>query len=267
MRILFPTDFSKQSIQALKETVKLNQQLNYELVILHAYSRPYSEGFNQKGNLDQMEESVKKHFMRLNKEIPELSAQKHSFKQVLGEITDAVIYFANHESIGLIVMGTKGAMGIGELFGTKTAKIIKSVDVPVIIVPKDASLMPVSKVGLACDYSEETPVKKLDLLNRLADSLKFELDLITLNRDEKTMTKQEKGNRDALEAILEKISYKSHFVKSNDVQWGLIKYAKTHGLNMIAVISKNYNFMERLFHESLTKEMAFHSPIPVLVLK
>lgn len=267
MKILFPTDFSKQSIQALKETVKLNQQLNEELVILHAYSRPYAEGFDQKGNLDQMEGDVKRNFQKLNKEIPELNAQNHSFKQVLGDIIDAVVYYVNNESIDLIVMSTKGAVGIGELFGTKTAKIIKSVNVPVIVVPKDASLMPISKLGLACDYSLETPAKKLKVLNQLAEALKFEMDLITLNRDEKTMTANEQNNRKSLEDAIVKIAHTSHFEKSSNVEWGLIKYAKSNELNMIAVIPKSYNFIERIFHESLTKEMAFHSPMPVLVLQ
>lgn len=267
MKILFPTDFSEQSIHVLKETVSLNQKLNYELVILHAYSRPHSEGFDQEGKLDQIEKNVKNDFDSLTKEIPGLRDQNHSFQKVLGDVIDSVIYYVEHESVGLIVMSTKGAVGIGELFGTKTAKIIKSVDIPVMVVPKDATLMPINKVGLACDYSEETSPKKLDLLTKLAEALKFELDLITLNRDEKTMTVREKDNRESLEKSLENVSHTFHFVTSGNVEWGLIKYARSNDLNMITVIPKSYNFIERIFHESLTQDMAFHSPLPVLVLK
>ncbi|WP_420318969.1 universal stress protein [Ekhidna sp.] len=267
MKILFPTDFTEQSIHVLKEIVSLNQKLNYELIILHAYSRPHAEGFDQGGKLDQNEKNVEKHFNSLTKEIPQLSNQKHTFKKVLGDVLDSVIYYVEHESIGLIVMSTKGAVGIGELFGTKTAKIIKSVNIPVMVVPKDATLMPVNKVGLACDYSEETSLKKLDLLTKLAETLKFELDLITLNRDEKTMTVRENNNRDSLKKSLGNIAHTSHFVTSGNVEWGLIKYARSNDLNMVVVIPKSYNFIERIFHESLTQEMAFHSPVPVLVLK
>ncbi|MEO9476738.1 MAG: universal stress protein [Cyclobacteriaceae bacterium] len=267
MKILFPTDFSEPSIQALKETVSLNKKLNCELVILHAYSRPYAEGFDHKGKLFQLEKRIEKQLENLCKEIPELNAQNYSFKKVLGDVIDSVIYYTKKESIRFIVMSTKGAVGMGELFGTKTAKIIKSVDVPVFVVPKDASLLQVSKMGLACDYSQKTSADKLDFLNLLADSLKFELDLITLNRDEKTMTIDEINNRESLEESLGKIPFKSHFVKSSNVEWGLIKYAKTNELDMITVIPKSYNYIERIFHESLTQDMAFHSSVPVLVLQ
>ncbi len=266
-KILFPTDFSNHSIKALKETVAINVHLGFELTILHTYSRPYSEGYDQKGPLEKLEKNIEKEFDKLIKEIPELKSQTYSFQKQLGNAIDSVVNLVENESIGVVVMSTKGAVGLGELFGTKTAKIIKSVDIPVILIPTDSSLMPMAKLGLACDYSDEIPRQRLDFLLYLAEKMNLDLDLVTLNRDEKTMTRQEQKNRKDLVNSIEKLSHKSSFIEHDDVKWGLIEYAKNHELDMIAVIPKSYNYMERLFHESLTQRMAFHSPIPVLVLQ
>ena len=266
-KILFPTDFTTQSVRALKETIELNQQLGFEVIIFHSYSRPYTEGFDQKGQLDKVEKDADKSFDKITKEIPELQSQQHSFRKILGDTIDSVVELVEKEAIDLIVMSTKGAAGLGELFGTKTAKIIKSVAVPVIVIPADSSLMPIGKLGLACDYSHETPQGKLDFLTHLAAVIKPDLELITLNRDEKTMTKQEQKNRESLVGAMEKLAHKSSFIEHDDVKWGLIEYAESNELDMIAVIPKSYTYIERVFHESLTQKMAFHSPIPVLVLQ
>lgn len=266
-KILFPTDFTIQSINALKETVALNKALAYELIVLHAYSRPYSEGYDQEGQLEKEEKRIEKQFEKLASEIPELVAQHHTFQKTLGDTIDSVVEVVEKESIGLVVMSTKGAVGIGELFGTKTAKIIKSVDVPVIVIPKNSTLIPMNKIGMACDYSEETPSQKFDFLIHLAEKMNFDMDLVTLNRDEKTMTKKELQHRESLVGLIDNLPHKSNFIEHDDIKWGLIEYAKSNELDMIGVIPKSYNFMERLFHDSLTQNMAFHSPIPVLVLQ
>lgn len=266
-KILFPTDFTDQSIQALKHTVELNKNLGFEIIIFHAYFRPYEEGFDLEGKLKKTEQDVEQHFQQLPSKIPDLKSQNHSFKKALGDLIDSVVEMVETDSIGLIVMSTKGAVGLGELFGTKTAKIIKSVSIPVIVVPTDASLMPVEKISLACDYAEEIPLPKLDLLVYLSEKMHLDLDLITLNRDEKTMTKKELKNRENLMNNLSNLPVKVSFTDNAHLPTGLIRHAKSNNINMIGIIPKSYNFMERIFHESLTQDMAFLSPIPVLVLQ
>jgi nucleotide-binding universal stress UspA family protein len=265
-KILFPTDFTDQSVHALKESVKLNEQLNYELIIFHTYSRTVSDNFNQEGHMEKLDRDVERKFKKLEGQVPELKSQQHSFRKALGDFIDTVEDFVHEEDVDLIIMSTKGAVGIGELFGTKTAKIIKSVEIPVIVVPPEAELMPLSKVGLACDYSRDTPEEKLKLLSGMGELMGLELDLITLNRDEKTLTKKELRNREKLVKILENLTVKTSFTKHPNLSWGLIDYAKKNDIGMIGVIPKSYNYIERLFHESLTRDMAFHSPIPVMVL-
>lgn len=265
-KILFPTDFSDQSIHALMETVKFNEALGYDIVLFHAYNRPYTdEGYNAKGLLHEEQKSIDKKFSAVESKMPAL--KNCTTVKMIGDVVDVVEDYIEKEPIALIVMSTKGAAGLGELFGTKTAKIIKNVNVPVIVVPNNAVLAPMNRIGLACDYTEVVSPGKLDFLVDLADKVQFDLDLITLNRDEKTMTKKELGNREILLKDLNGIATTTSFSQHDQLSWGLIEFARNNGIEMIGVIPKSYNFIERIFHESLTQEMAFHSPVPVLVIQ
>jgi hypothetical protein len=167
----------------------------------------------------------------------------------------------------LIVMSTKGAVGLGELWGTKTAKIIKSVDIPVFVFPVNTTISDLNRIALACDYSEDTKFEKINFLIRLAELKNLEIDIVTLNRQEKTMTKEELANRKRILQMMEHLKPKVAFSHHENVKRGLIDYCKLNEVELISIVPKSYNFIERAFHDSLTMSMAFHSPIPFLVLK
>ncbi|MDX1628754.1 MAG: hypothetical protein R3345_08640, partial [Fulvivirga sp.] len=90
---------------------------------------------------------------------------------------------------------------------------------------------------------------------------------VTLNRHEKTMTKKELANREQVLQLMEPITAKVSFEQHNEVDAGLIEFCRENEIGLIGILPKSYNFIERVFHDSLTKQMAFHSPIPLLVLK
>lgn len=269
-KLLFPTDFSENSIDALKEAIALNKYLKYEITIFHAYSRPYLEkkkDYDQSLQLEKQAKTIDKKFAKLEEEIPDIRKFQYHFKKKLGFSVDMILAQISEDEPDLIVMSTKGAIGLGELWGTKTAKIIKSVDIPVIVVPVNTTLTGLNRIALACDYSEETDLGKIDFLIRLAELKGLEIDIVTLNRQEKTMTKEELSNRDRILDMMRHLKPRVSFSHHENVKKGLIDYCKANEAGLIGILPKSYNFIEGAFHDSLTMRMAFHSPIPLLVLK
>ena len=268
-RILFPTDFTDASIRALKEALIFNRSLGYELLIFHAYSRPVREkklDFNIDQQLEKLEESIEKQFDKLLKKLPELKEFNYRFKKQLGYSIDLIVEQIKLEQVGLIVMNTGGASGFGEIWGTKTAKIIKMVDIPVLVVPTSTSLSGLKKLGLACDFSKNTEYPKLSFLVDLAEKQNLPIDIITLNRQEKTMTDEELSNRDNVLSILKDVQAQVSFTHHDDVRQGLVDYCMAQDIDMLVIVPKSYSYIERAFHDSLTTSMAFNSPLPLLVL-
>lgn len=269
-KLLFPTDFTDHSIKALEEALILNRKLNYHVTIFHAFSRPFMEnksGFKESLGLKQLEERIDKHFARLEKNLPELSKHEYSIVKKLGSTVELIPEYVRTHDISLIIMNTKGAVGVGELWGTKTAKIIKMVEIPVVVVPTGTKLSDCSELGLACDFSDETEYEKVEFLLELASKCDIPIDIITLNRHEKTMTDEELKNRDKLLDMVKHVKSKISYRESNSVKKGLMDYCKANEIGLLGILPKSYNFIERVFHESLTTRMTFNSPIPVVVLK
>ncbi len=264
-KILFPTDFSALSLSALRQAVELNKALGYEWIILHVYHRPYAEqGYDQQRELKMKEEKIDKQFEQLLEDMPELKKQKYQMIKKLGYSVTAIAETALHADV--VMMSTKGAVGIGELFGTTTAKIIKTVQKPVIVIPKNASLHDLKRIGLACDYSEKAYINSMNFLVELALALDIAVDIITLNRDEKTMTSEELQNRDAVVEMMNGVKSHIVFTEHTDIKQGLIDFCTENDIGLLSILPKSYNYLERLFHESLTLRMAFQSPVPLLIL-
>lgn len=270
-KLFFPTDFTEQSIDALGQTIQFVQGLEYDIYLFHAFSRPFSKGSNtdyqNKVDLERLEENIDNKIQDLIEKVPLLKKTNYQVVKKIGPSIETIIDTIVEVSPDLVVMGTKGASGSGEIWGTKTAKIIKSVNIPVIVIPPNTKLSSINKIGLACDYSENTTFAKLDFLIKLVDKQGMELHIITLNRQEKTMTRLEKANRDHVLELLKDNTVKTSFINHPNERKGLVDYCEEHGIGMISVLPKSYNFIERIFHDSLTMRMAFQCPIPMLVLK
>ncbi|MEM8967218.1 MAG: universal stress protein [Bacteroidota bacterium] len=268
--ILFPTDFSKRANYALKETVGLANKLGAKIIIYHVYHRPATEKVSSGHSdrlLENLERDIDMSFKGLLAENPGLADLDHEFRKELGFLSDCLVNISEKEGISLVCMATKGAKTFGELWGTKTAEIVKNLNVPVLVIPDNTRLDTIEKVGLICDYSEETNYHTLDFLLEIVEELKLDTDVITLNRDEKTMTSQEKAYRELVRKKLENVPATFHFSVSDDVHQGVMAYCQTNEIGLIAILPKKYNFIVQLFRESLTEQMTFRSSIPLLVLK
>jgi hypothetical protein len=53
---------------------------------------------------------------------------------------------------------------------------------------------------------------------------------------------------------------------NDDTREGLSEFVDKSGLDLLIVIPKERNFMERIFHKSVTKKIVLHPMAPVMIL-
>ena len=268
MTILFPTDFSVRADRALTQAISFAEKFNAKIIIYHVYHRPYNvgEGTHIPTRLKLLQEKIDKQFKKFLVENNELKSIEYEFQKVFGLSVESIINAAKTKNVDLIIMATKGANGIGALWGSKTEQIVQKVDVPVLVIPDNTNLR-MTKVGLFCDHSAEVNYHTLDFLIEVVDKLKLTVDVITLNKDEKVMTHKEKAYRYLVQKKLESLPATFNVTFHNHIEHGIIEYSLANDIGLIAILPKHYKFIEHLFHESLTQKMTFYSPIPLLVLK
>ena len=263
--ILFPTDFSERAHKALKEAIYFSHSTGAHLEILHVYHHPVAD--ERYHSLDELEKDIDLNFEALKKANPELSEISYSFKRELGISVETIIETAEKDEIDMILMATKGARGFGELWGSKTASIVQKVNIPIIVIPKNSSLRNIKTVGLAYDYSKKSSTGELHWLVNTSEMLKADVAVITVDMKEGVLSEQKKKVKRQVIDHLEDIPYSFNYSHHEDVEEGLMTYCHQNDIGLLCIIPHTYNFIEELFHESLTQKMVFHSDIPLLVIK
>lgn len=138
--ILFPTDFSEGSSQALQYAVDLTKKYGAKLYLVHViYDIAKATGwYVPHVSMDQMykdiQEGARKELDKFGSE--ELSGMKNLERIVVtGVPHEEIINSAKKNKIDMIIMGTHGRKGIDRiLFGSTAAQIVRFAPCPVLTV-------------------------------------------------------------------------------------------------------------------------------------
>lgn len=260
LNILFPTDFSELSAVTLKTIIPVLAEGNNHLVILHAAS-------HQKKDATADKIRVKESFDHFIKALPSIAGLNYELRWEYGSSRDLILRESDKVEIDLIIMATKGAKGINALWGSKTEAVVRDAIVPVIVMPEGSKLNDISKIALAADYDSLQYEHGLDALLQIADHQQTSIDIVTINRSEDQLSRKEKINRKYLKRRLQSFPHRFQHHFEPEVSNGLISYAKQHNSDLIAILPRDYRFLEGLFTESLSKKMVYRSEVPLLILK
>jgi nucleotide-binding universal stress UspA family protein len=138
--ILFPTDFSEGSSQALQYAVDLTKKYGAKLYVVHViYDIAKATGwYVPHRSVDEMykdiQEGARKELEKFGVEA--LSVVKDIERTVLtGVPHEEIINFAKKNKVDMIIMGTHGRKGIDRiLFGSTAAQIVRFAPCPVLTV-------------------------------------------------------------------------------------------------------------------------------------
>jgi nucleotide-binding universal stress UspA family protein len=138
--ILFPTDFSEGSAQALQYAVDLSKRYGARLYVVHViYDIAKATGwYVPHVSMDEMykdiQEGAKKELERFG--VEELAGVKNVERRVItGVPHEEIINFVGANKIDLIIMGTHGRKGIDKiLFGSTAAQVVRHAPCPVLTV-------------------------------------------------------------------------------------------------------------------------------------
>ncbi|MEL1242693.1 universal stress protein [Flavobacterium sp. DGU11] len=270
-KILFPTDFSAASLNAFVYALHLAKNINAEIITLHVYELPIGLAID---NYDFLLENYNIGewgvFENFKSEVPKLRdiAERERMEHIpvthmleRGIPVDEIVTTAASERADIIVMGTKGATGLKEVFlGTIAEKVIRHAKSFVIAVPEGYAYEPIQKVLFLTEY-EKYETGLLKKAKGFADIFKAHIHVLEVK----------KHNDDAIGVHISKWkdSFKSDditfsFINTDATEDLILEFIDYHKINIAAMSIHHKNLFERLFLFSLSKQMAFHSTIPVL---
>jgi len=265
MNILLPTDFSENAILATKYAIKLAKKAHGHIVALHAYDVPHYERSLTTSLHLEMKEVATRHMSEFEQEYLSKSGVSHETLVRIGNPIRLSKNTIEEKNIDLVVMGTKGASGIEEfLIGSNAASIIQNVDIPVMIIPENATKEDINDLVLATDFEFGKDLRPVHQLKQIADLLNAKVSILHIQNDEGSPS----GSRDKISEALGDTPHDFTVAgDKEDVEKTILKHCEKSEADAVAAIAKSYGFFERLFHKSLTSKLAYHSKIPMIALK
>ncbi len=260
-KILVPVDFSTTSLNALYYAIHLFQPEPYEITVLHVFSsNPTMMALK---NIDQMiledsQRSLDKLMATVRKKYPDANLTSKILKD---HAVSAVASLGDSGDFDFIVMGTKGASGLKEVFlGSVAGGVICKTIAPVIVVPDGHSFQPLEEIVIALSESPEYGSKVEDPLRKIAEMHHSRIKALHIE-DEKPHEMEK-----ALADITDLRPTVDYTFGSGNTHKDINDYMIENESEMLCMIRGKKGFFNRLFKESTTLKETFDSPVPLLIL-
>ena len=148
-------------------------------------------------------------------------------------------------------------------------KAAKRLDIPLVIVPENATYKPIKKIAYACDYLDEKAVRSLMVQVKLYAAL-FHAEVQMLNVISETLEAEKawksSETKHFVDTKLSKVGHSYFTVKSPHVIEGIQEYLKEEDSDLLVMNPLHHGIFYWILHEEVTPEIAFTSPIPILIL-
>ncbi len=271
-KILVPTDFSDNAYKAAEYAIKIADYLNGTVTLYHAFQIQSTTGsfastkhFIEADASDRMNEFAQKLAPIANANANANGVELET-KVVQGDTIACITDRANKMGYDLVVMGTKGATGLKEVFiGSVTSTILKKVDIPVLAVPDKFDFDIVKKIVFAVDSKGIDKVESVKPLIDLTKLLDATVIIYHLSEGD------EQGDLDiapAVDLLLKDIKH-SFFTeeKVSSVNESINEFVAKEKADIICMLRRKKTLWDRIFFESSTKREVFDSPVPLLILQ
>ncbi len=275
--ILLPTDFSKNSLNAMVYAITLFKDIPCKFYLLNVFKIPYVTNEvlmeNDAGQLALIEQeqfdTSKKGMKNILKKLKLKSSANHNF-ELLSDYNffiNSVKNYIKEKNIDLIVMGTKGATGAKEIFmGSNTGDVIMKTECNILAVPENATFQNPKEITFPTDFRIPYKRKDVEPLVEIAEMYQSDIRVLLFS-DKGSLDEEQKFNKKSLKKYMGKINQTYHTLSNTDFEVGLNCFTQSRGnIDMIAIIAKHYNFFQRLFFKPKVEELSFHTKIPLLVL-
>lgn len=270
--ILIPTDFSATAKNAAHYGAELALLNKSKITLFHIYQMPVimSEVPVIVPSLTEIEADCMKELEKLKQHL------QHKYSEDLkiececkcGFVADEIHRYAEDNNSDIIIMGMQGAGYLSEkIMGSTTTSLMQKAKRPVLAIDTHVRFKPLQNILLACDYESIEDKSILKPLKDFASLFKAKLHILNVVpalEKEATVTKAVEGLK--LKHYFEETPHEFHFIENDDVIEGINRYVKRNHIDLITMIPRERSFIKNLFKEPHTKQMAFHTHLPLLTL-
>ena len=275
--VLIPTDFSENSLNAIRYALAYYADIPVNFYLLHVIGNTQSQK-NQEEKLD-FEKSIyigdpigdPATCMEAQIEICNLlcNSPSHTFYPLLveGRLVETIRYYIADKLINCIVMGTKGTSEMLQHdIGSNTCEVITKVKCPILVIPEHAKFKGIKNTAFLTDYNCLYRHKVISTLSETLELQKAALRILHSRSLNASLTPAQVDNKGFLHYFFRDTKHSFHFVENKNMDTGLQDFVDTWDINLLAIVAKNLNFIQKLLLRPASKITHYQTELPFLVI-
>ena len=256
--VIVPIDFSETSFNAARYAAQLlTGHYGVDMILYHMYEKT-SQGDEATQNLEKLKKDL------LQKGIVKISIYSEKGDDLIDELEK----LARHREADLIIMGITGRSSIGKLFvGSNTIKMIEKKVCPVLIIPPKAEYREIKNVLLTSDMQNVGVATPSAPIKRILKTFHPNLHIINVSSEHYVaLTEEYQKERAKLKEIFADFNPEFYFLGWYDVDEAINRFAHDKKIDFIIIIPREHSLIDKMFGHSHTKQLVYHSDIPVLAV-
>jgi len=272
-KILVPVDFSQKSEYAVKLAAKMGKKTNCEIYLLHLVELP--SGIVDMGAGSNF--SIPESMMYLRKVKEKLLSLKERFFTEGCTVKHAIRFQDPYEGIksysekidaDLIIMGSQGLSDFEEMIiGSNTEKVVRTSDIPVIVVKRDSENFKLKDLVFASDFKDDNKESFRKFVD-FARLFKSKIHLLKVN----TVSKFENSSvsRQRIKDFINELELPKKTINVyNDasVVKGITNFSKEIDADLIALTTHGRSGLSQLFNGNIAKSVSKNVLRPVITFK
>lgn len=274
--ILFPTDFSENSMNAIRYALEFFKYENAQFYFMHVYQKEFydHEDLVSREVYEEILERVKREsedkLENLLKTVQEISPnprfQYHSIS-AYNSLVEESSRIVNEKNIDLIVMGTKGKSDDRKItFGSQTFQVLKYVQCPVLAIPANYTNTQPKRILFPTDYLIPYKRRELKLVCDLAASYRSVVDVVYVSKSEKLSLRQE-DNQEFIKDTICKTEINFYTKNEKNVAKAITEYIIEHQVDMLVMVNTQSSFLENVLFPSTIDKVSLDLKIPLLAMQ
>jgi nucleotide-binding universal stress UspA family protein len=265
-KIIVPTDFSDQANQALKFAAEIAKKSGGSITLVNVMELPESM---LTARLYVDDKIVKDSAAKAKKNFDKIVA-KYKDDVIIkttveyGNPSMTILKLIEDKKADLVVMGTKGASGLKEIFvGSNTEKVVRGSKVPVISIPKASKVSGIKNIVFPNSLREENEALTLQV-KAMQDFFGATLHIVYVNTP--AMFKRDHETIGRLRTYARRYMFKNvkiHVYNDLSEQEGAMNFADEVGADMIAMGTHGRFGLAHLLSGSVAEDVVNHVDRPI----
>lgn len=265
-KVFLPTDFSDNARQSLDYAAQLFSDEGVEFILIHTYDPVPTPAYVTSSKLaETIEEDSLEDLEKEQRYLSDKIQNSDSRIRIIsrrGALATVLKNSGAINQIDLIIMSPRGE-GQSQGYGSNTLAVMRSSQIPVLVIMEDKHFYPFNKILFAADlvgYSEDTLAFPLDFFVRQYNSNIEVVHFGLEESDEKSEVMAE-----LVKTFGEERTH-AEFIQEENVLDGLNNSIQNHKPDLLVLVNRHRWFFSKLFIKSVTRNMIVDSPIPILIL-